>query len=154
MSWPGSVRSIDNPKALFYRILVTHVVRVIQDVSGIVYVRVVFAVYLNVMVAGGPVLTVVELVVVISKQSVVKKDTGSVDVQNGTVEEYTLPPIVIELVYLHAGVLLNLKALKAKAPPTTARRAIRERKSLAVFMVFFQKYCNSLCIQLVLKKNS
>ncbi|WP_188133679.1 hypothetical protein [Chitinophaga sp. CF418] len=67
----------------------------------------------------------------------VKKDTGSVDVQNGTVDEYTLPPIVIEFVYLHAGVALNLNALKAKAPPITAKSAIKERKILAFFMIFY-----------------
>lgn len=42
--------------------------------------------YFNVIVDGGPVRTVVDQVVVISKHSVVKNDTAFVEVQNGTVE--------------------------------------------------------------------
>ncbi|PSL33537.1 hypothetical protein CLV42_103520 [Chitinophaga ginsengisoli] len=100
------------------------------------YVRLVLAVFLNVIVDGPPTHGVEMQVVVISKHSVVKKDTACVEVQNDTVEAYTLPPIVIAVVYLHAGLALNLKALKAKAPPTTASRAMMERKILAFFMAF------------------
>jgi len=65
---------------------VTQVVKRLQDVCGIVYVMPVFAVYTKVIV-DAPLRAIDVYVVVISKQSVVKKDTGFVEVQNGTVEE-------------------------------------------------------------------
>ena len=71
----------------FYKIAVTHDVTTIQDASGIVYVKLVLAVFLKVIVDGPPARGVDIHVVVISKHSVVKNDTGLVDVQNGTVEE-------------------------------------------------------------------
>jgi len=119
-----------------YKAAVTHDVTTIHDASGIVYVRLVLAVFLNVIVEGPPARGVEIHVVVISKHSVVKKDTGFVDVQNGTVDEYTLPPIVIEFVFLHAGLALNLKALKAKAPPITPIKAIIKRRILAFLIAF------------------
>lgn len=60
----------------------------------------------------------------------------------------------MELVYLQAGFALNLEALKAKAIPITANRAIRERKILAFFMVFYQNYLNVLFIKLGVAINS
>jgi len=66
---------------------VTHEVTTIQDAWGNVYVKLVFAVFLSVIVDGEPDWAVDILVVVISKHSVVKKDTASVDVQNATVDE-------------------------------------------------------------------
>jgi len=42
----------------------------------------------------------------------------------------------MEFVYRHAGLALNLKALKAKTPPATASSAISERKILAFFIAF------------------